>query len=220
MSLLVQNNYFQKKSVEADIRSRQTKGGDKVFSKDTSANKVSETEKADNITQEEELEQFKREIYGEISKITTHPTVGNVAIQISEDAFKRMKEEPEYKEKILSLLRRDLTGTYAPGKASLLIRVGSTLEDYRGDSWNINYDSEFHGRSQNSFYKKSYENKKDRQKELLEEYLQKQQEVRRIQKKIENENIEREYNNRKALISSNAVTAYNNQIFLYADNLI
>mgnify|MGYP006990227918 CR=1 FL=1 len=39
-------------------------------------------------------------------------------------AFENMKADPEYREQILSVLRRDLTSSFAPMKASLLITVG------------------------------------------------------------------------------------------------
>ena len=55
-----------------------------------------------------------------------------------------------------------------------------TLNEYRADSWLVGYDSEFDVRSQNSFYKRTSE-KKDRQKELLEEYLEKRAQAKRQQ---------------------------------------
>lgn len=54
------------------------------------------------------------------------------------------------------------------------------LNEYRGDSWPVGYDSEFNVRSQNSFYKRASE-KKDNQKELLEEYLEKRVRIRKQQ---------------------------------------
>ena len=48
-----------------------------------------------------------------------------------------MKADPEYRAKIMSALQRDLTSSFAPLKASLLITVGATEKDYRGDSHNF-----------------------------------------------------------------------------------
>ncbi|MDD2973245.1 MAG: hypothetical protein PHE02_14065 [Lachnospiraceae bacterium] len=76
-----------------------------------------------------------------------------------------------------------------PKKASLLLTVGATEKDYRGDSWSgPNNDSEFYARSQNSFYKTSSErrseSKKGIQKELMEEkHIQKEL----LEKKAEKE---------------------------------
>ena len=50
------------------------------------------------MTPEEELEVFKKEFYAELSKINNHRTVSNMAIDISEDAFKKMKQDPQYKQ--------------------------------------------------------------------------------------------------------------------------
>ena len=111
------------------------------------------------------------------------------AINISEEAFKNMKDDPEYREKILSALKRDLTSSFAPLEASMVLTVGATAKDYRGDSWSgVNNQSEFYARSQNSFYKKT-SNKKDRQKELLEEYLEKRAQVKKQQQEMLNEKI-------------------------------
>lgn len=105
------------------------------------------------------------------------------------ETFKNMKDDPEYREKILSVLQRDLTSSFAPLEASLLIRVGATLKDYRGDSWSgFNNDTEFNARSKNSYYKKTSV-KKDSQKELLEEYLEDRAQVKKYQQEMLNEKI-------------------------------
>ena len=71
----------------------------------------------------------------------------------------------------------------------MVLTVGATAKDYRGDSWSgVNNQSEFYARSQNSFYKKT-SNKKDRQKELLEEYLEKRAQVKKQQQEMLNEKI-------------------------------
>ena len=46
----------------------------------------------------------KKEFYDEIDKIPRNRTITNVAINISEEAFNNMKDDPEYREKILSLI--------------------------------------------------------------------------------------------------------------------
>lgn len=62
----------------------------------------------------------------------------------------------------------------------MLITVGATLNEYRADSWLVAYDSEVDVESQNSFYKRMRK-KKDRQKEVLEKYLEKWVQVKRQQ---------------------------------------
>ena len=149
-----------------------------------SVNSTGETGNTKELSEAEEMAIFKKEFYAEIDKIPRNRTITNVAINISEEAFKNMKDDPEYREKILSALKRDLTSSFAPLEASMVLTVGATAKDYRGDSWSgVNNQSEFYARSQNSFYKKT-SNKKDRQKELLEEYLEKRAQVKKQQQEM------------------------------------
>ena len=139
------------------------------------------------LSEAEEMAAFKKEFYAELERIPKNRTITNLAVNISEEAFKNMKDDPEYRAKIMSALQRDLTSSFAPLKASLLITVGATEKDYRGDSWSgPNNDSEFFARSQDSFYKKT-SGQKDRNKELLEEYLEKRAQAKRQQQELLNE---------------------------------
>lgn len=165
---------------------------------------INGTGKADStyeLSEAEEMEIFKKEFYDELSKITNHRTVSNAAVNISEAAFKAMKGDPEYREKILSLIQRDLGASYAPRDCSVLITVGATLDDYRGDSWSVGYDSEFHMRSRNSFYKRT-SGKQDRQKEILEKYLQKRVQVKKQQQEMFNAKIVNQDQERDRLLQS------------------
>ena len=150
------------------------------------------------LSEAEEMELFKKEFYEDLSKVTNHRTVSNAAVNISEAAFKAMKEDPQYREKVLSLIQRDWGDSYAPRNCSVLITVGATLNEYRADSWPVGYDSEFDVRSQNSFYKRTSE-KKDRQKELLEEYLEKRAQAKKQQQEMLNEKIAKQDQERSRL---------------------
>ena len=160
-----------------------------------SVNSTGETGNTKELSEAEEMAIFKKEFYAEIDKIPRNRT-------ISEEAFKNMKDDPEYREKILSALKRDLTSSFAPLEASMVLTVGATAKDYRGDSWSgVNNQSEFYARSQNSFYKKT-SNKKDRQKELLEEYLEKRAQVKKQQQEMLNEKIAKQEQERSRLLRS------------------
>lgn len=149
---------------------------------------LEKTSGTQELSEAEEMELFKKEFYEDLSKVTNHRTVSNAAVNISEAAFKAMKDDPQYREKVLSLIQRDWGDSYAPRNCSVLITVGATLNEYRADSWPVGYDSEFDVRSQNSFYKRTSE-KKDRQKELLEEYLEKRTQVKKQQQELLDEKI-------------------------------
>ena len=165
---------------------------------------VDGTDKADRtykLSETEEMEIFNKEFYDDLSKITVHNSLSNVAVNISEAAFKAMKDDPEYREKILSLLQRDMGSSVAPRKCSAVFTVGATLDEYRGDSWPVGYDSEFHTRSKNSFYKRTSD-KKDRQKEIMEKYLQKRAQVKKQQQEMLNEKIVKQDQERNRLLQS------------------
>ena len=165
-------------------------------------NSTGETGSTKELSEAEEMAIFKKEFYAEIDKIPKDRTIANVAINISEEAFKNMKDDPEYREKVLSLIKRDMTGSVAPAPdCSLVITVGATSKDYRADGWSVNNDSEFYARSQNSFYKKTSD-KKDSQKELLEEYLEKRAQVKKQQQEKLNEKIAKQEQERSRLLRS------------------
>ena len=84
----------------------------------------------------------------------------------------------------MSVIRRDLTSSVAPAPdCSLILSVGATLKDYRGDSWSVNNDAEFDIRSQNSFYKKTT-TKKNVQKQRLREYMETRAQAKKAQQKL------------------------------------
>ena len=170
----VGQNYYQN-NMETKRNTKNVNSADKFA--------LEKTGSTQELSEAEEMEQFKKEFYEDLSKVTNHRTVSNAAVNISEAAFKAMKEDPQYREKVLSLIQRDWGDSYAPRNCSVLITVGATLNEYRADSWPVGYDSEFDVRSQNSFYKRTSE-KKDRQKELLEEYLEKRAQAKRQQQEL------------------------------------
>ena len=173
-------NYYQN-NVETKRNTKNVKGTEKFALEKTDGTK--------ELSEAEEMAIFKKEFYAEIEKIPKDRTIANVAINISEEAFRNMKADPKYREQMLSLIRRDMTGSVAPAPdCSMVITVGATAKDYRADGWSVNNDSEFYARSQNSFYKKTSD-KKDSQKELLEEYLKKRAQEKKQQQEMLNEKI-------------------------------
>ena len=188
----VGQNYYQN-NVETKRNTKNVNGTEKFALEKTDGTK--------ELSEAEEMEIFKKEFYEDLSKITNHRTVSNAAVNISEAAFKAMKDDPQYREKILSLIQRDWGDSYAPRNCSVLITVGATLNEYRGDSWPVGYDSEFSVRSQNSFYKRTSD-KKDSQKELLEEYLEKRAQVKKQQQEMLNEKIAKQEQERNRLLQS------------------
>lgn len=168
-----------------------------------------------------EMETFKKDFYDELSKMTQHASLSNVAINISEDAFQAMKEDPEYRETMLSLIKRDLGSYYGPGSNSLVLTIGAGIDDYRGDSWTVGYDSEFSMRSQNSFYKKT-STRNDKEKKLLEEYIEKRRKAKKLQRELYYDKIDEHKRNQQindGRQTSRAAMAYEASAFMEMPNL-
>ncbi len=162
-----------------DMAARASEGKNDVFE----VNGTEATQQKAELSKAEEMQLFKKEFYTDLSKIVGHPTVSNAAVNISDAAFQAMKDDPEYRSQVLSLLQRDLGASYAPRNCSVLITVGTSLDQYRADSWPVGNDSEFRLRSKDSFFKRTSENR-DRQKELLEEYQEKKLQAKRRQQRL------------------------------------
>ena len=162
-----------------DMAARASEGKNDVFE----VNGTEATQQKAELSKAEEMQLFKKEFYEDLSKIVCNPTVSNAAVNISDAAFQAMKDDPEYRAQVLSLLQRDLGASYAPRNCSVLITVGTSLDQYRADSWPVGNDSEFRLRSKDSFFKRTSENR-DRQKELLEEYQEKKLQAKRRQQRL------------------------------------
>ena len=176
----VGQNYYQN-NVETKRNTKNVNGTEKICT-----GKAGSTQ---GLSEAEEMELFKKEFYAELERIPRDKTIANVAVNISEEAFKNMKADPKYREQMLSVIRRDMTGSVAPAPdCSLVITVGATAKDYRADGWSVNNDSEFYARSQDSFFKKT-SGQKDRNKELLEEYLEKRAQAKRQQQELLDEKV-------------------------------
>lgn len=154
-----------------------------AYTQSTKSTEIEAAEKTSKMSEAEEMEAFKKEFYADLEKIINHRTVYSWSVNISEKAFENMKTDPEYRTKILSLIQRDVGDSYAPRNCSVLIKVGATSKDYSADSWPDCNDSEYHVRSQNSFYKRDNK-KKDRTEEISERYLEKRAQVKNLQEKI------------------------------------
>lgn len=191
----VGQNYYQNNA--ATTKNTKNVNGTEKFT-------LEKTGSTQELSEAEEMELFKKEFYEDLSKVTNHSTVSNAAVNISDAAFEAMKEDPQYREKVLSLIKRDWGDSYAPRNCSVMITVGATLNEYRADSWPVGYDSEFDVRSQNSFYKRTSE-KKDRQKGLLAEYLEKRVQAKKQQQELLDEKIAKAEQERSRLANVNNV---------------
>ena len=89
----VGQNYYQN-SVETKRNTKNVNGTEK--------NCTGKAGSTQELSEAEEMELFKKEFYAELERIPKNRTITNLAVNISEEAFKNMKADPEYRAKIMS----------------------------------------------------------------------------------------------------------------------
>lgn len=136
--LAARRNQTKKESIATNYSGWLTKSTE---SKDGSGNEVSQTSetaavetKSRKLTEQEEMVRFQQEFYAEIAKIPMSGQLNTLAIRVTDEGWKRMKENPEYREKMMSLIKRDTTGTYF-GKTNEIITIGRSSAEYRAQSF-------------------------------------------------------------------------------------
>lgn len=108
----------------------------------------------------------------------------NISIQITDKAFERMMKEPEFKDKMMKIMREEAIAARPPIGASL---TWIDENGYRGYSYMEGYGKEAfaaHSKDKDSFYTKKATKKQD-YSELYEKERQ--------QKKLQQEKINEEY---------------------------
>ncbi len=104
------------------------------------------------------LDEFKREMYNTINRMSVHPSQSNtqISINISDKAFERMMHDPEYKDLMLRTIQRDLGGAYpaAATPSYSIIRIGDDCE-YKADAMGSAYGATFSAAKSDSFVRKN-----------------------------------------------------------------
>ena len=138
--------------------------------------KISQTEKVE-LTEEEKLEAFKKEICREIDSWPRCSSI-NWSIQITDGGFKRMMEDPEYKQKVMNVLKEDASVGRPPITSSMCVIDEKGLT---GCAYMFGYGKdafEAHSKGKDSFYVKKATKHQEEKKRLEEEILKKAQEKR------------------------------------------
>lgn len=130
-----------------------------------------------------EMEQFQAEFWSEVARIPKTPTIDNLAINITKAGWERMKAEPEYREKMMGLIKRDTMGTFI-GQVDSVITIGGTEEEYCATSWS----SRLSGFSEKTNEESYVERRRKKKKQLKEMYdrmwLKHQMEHKRIEQQV------------------------------------
>ena len=136
----------------------------------------------EELSEIEKLENFKKEIWKEIESM---PWGCDISIHITDGAFKRMMNDSDFKDRMLSKIQEDASVSGIKGGGTIL---NITEAGYSGFSWMEGYPGEssagFSAHSKSAFYSKQVSYKQDYM-ELWEE--------KRYEREIQREKMERAY---------------------------
>ena len=149
---------------------------------------VSQAEKGNEVkevSEEEKLAEFKKEIWKEIDSM---PWACDISIHITDDAFKRMMDDNDFMDRMLSKIREDASVSGIKGGGTIL---NITESGYSGFSWMEGYEKEgsagVEAHAKDSFYYKKVSHKQDYM-ELWEEM--------RFEREVQREKLDKEYEDR------------------------
>ncbi len=114
------------------------------------------------------LKKFKIGFYREVEKIQKSDKLDMLVVNVTDEGWARMMEDPEYCQDMLDLIRRDTTGVYI-GQVDMVVTIGSTKEEYRADSWGVSFSKADRSLDRDSYVERR-KRRKIRQK-ALEEYM-------------------------------------------------
>ena len=149
-----------------------------AYSSQSITSKVQTIEETKEVSDAEKLTKFKEEIWKEIDSM---PWGCDISIHITDDAFKRMMEDTDFKERMLGKIREDASISGIKGGGTIL---NITEQGYSGFSWMEGYAKEglagVKAHAKDSFYYKKVSHKQDymelweerqREREVLREKL-------------------------------------------------
>ncbi len=114
------------------------------------------------------LRKFKIEFYQEVEKIQKSDKLDMLVVNVTDEGWARMMEDPEYCQDMLDLIRRDTTGVYI-GQVDMVVTIGGTREEYRADSWSVSFSKADRSLDRDSYVERRKRRK--RRQKALEEYM-------------------------------------------------
>ena len=170
-------NYYHNNVATA----RNTKNVNSTGKNDGFAGKV--TEKNPVSPEDMTFEEYKAYFNEKMNSLYTHPSQRNRndIIDITDDAYKRMQTDPEYEKKILDALAKNKAvnfGNYIPQISYM--HIDDTWDGCYGYTQGMKEnDSYIKGSSSKHENNVKMKKEQDREKELLEEYIEKRIQVHR-----------------------------------------
>lgn len=175
---------------------------------------VSNIEKADSFvgriigknsisSEDMTLEEYKKYFNEKMNSLYTHPSQKNMnwVIDITDTAYERMQSEPEYEKKILDALAKNKAVDFGGNIPQMAYtHIDDTYEKCYGYTQGMKENVGYSGSSSSKSRNSAGSQKKARQKELLEEYLEKRQQAKEFQQKVLEEKIAKQDQERNRLL--------------------
>lgn len=92
------------------------------------------------LTPEEEMLQFKKEFWDEVNRIPKTKTINTLIINVTDKAWERMKNEPDYRKQMMDLIKRDTMGSFIH-QVDSVITIGASDKEYLAQSWSSDNDT-------------------------------------------------------------------------------
>ena len=149
------------------------------------------------------LDEYKTYFDEKMNSLYTHPSQRgmNWTIDITDAAYKKMQEDPEYEKKILDALAKNKAVDFG-GNIPVVAytHIDDTYEKCYGYTQGMKENVGYSGSSSSKSRNSARSQKKARQKELLEEYLEKRQQAKEFQQKVLEERIAKQDQERNRLL--------------------
>jgi len=149
-----------------------------------SVSQVEKSEEVKELSEKEELAEFKKEIWKEIDSLPWNRNI-NTSIQITDSAFKRMMKDDDFKDRMMDVMRRASIAGRPPITACLTWIDENGYKGYSyldADAGKLAYGE--HSKHKDSFFVKKASHKQDYM-ELWEE--------RRYEREVQREKLDTEY---------------------------
>lgn len=188
----------------------------------SSTNELQKTEYTEAVsTKEMTLEEYKQNIFEQISGFRINPSRSNdqYSINISDAGFEAMKNDPEYEEWVLDYIKRDMA-VAAPGwytsmggpSAYCVLNFGATKEERTGMMISAEYNkgqgkSIFESHSNNSFWT----NRADKMKKITEQSQKKAYEKKQHEKALAEDDMKKKLQQEQLLQDYLSSQCFSNQ---------
>lgn len=148
------------------------------------------------------LEEYKEYFNEKMNSLYVHPSQKNrnEVIDITDAAYKRMQTDPEYEKKILDALAKNWAVDFGGNIPEIsYMHIDDTYEKCYGYTQGMKENIGYSGSSSVKGGNDAVRQKKARQKELLEEYLEKRAQAKKYQQELLDEKIAKQEQERNRL---------------------